>query len=62
MAGTLDTLAHQIGLALQQLEAELADEGLFTFAGTLGVRLPDAVSRAPAVLTAADRLAAAAGR
>lgn len=62
MTDTLETLAHQIGLALQQLESELADEGFFTFASTLGVRLPDLVSGSPAVVSAADQLGSAAGQ
>src|SRR5262245_13147431 len=64
MAGsdTLDVLAREIGLALQELQAELANEGLFAFATKLGVGLPDAVASAPAVVTAADDLAAAAGQ
>jgi hypothetical protein len=64
MAGsdTLDVLARQIGLALQDLQAELANQGLFAFATKLGVGLPDAVASAPAVVTAADDVATAAGR
>jgi hypothetical protein len=64
MAGpdSLDVLARQIGLALEQLASELANEGLFTFAGNLGVRLPDSVASAPAVVTAADAAGAAAGQ
>jgi len=64
MAGsdTLDVLARQIGLALGELQAELADAGLLTLAGRLGVGLPGTVASAPAVVSAAGDLGAAAGQ
>jgi hypothetical protein len=56
---TLQTLANNIRDALARLEQELADEGLATFAGKLGVPLPDVIAREAAVSAAADRTATA---
>ena len=58
---TLQTLADHARDALARLEQELADEGLDSFARTLGVRLPDVIARETAVGEAAERVAVASG-
>jgi hypothetical protein len=59
-ADTLHTLAVQSGRALARLEPELANAGLGTFAGKLGVPLPAAIADQAPVVDAAERVATAA--
>jgi hypothetical protein len=57
---TLHTLAVHGGRALARLGPELANGGLGTFAGKLGVPLPAAIADQAPVIAAADRVASAA--
>ena len=59
-AGTLETVARQLGLALQPLETELAEGNVLQFFAELGLQFPPALLQ-PALKTAIGNSAAAAG-
>jgi hypothetical protein len=60
-AGTLETLARQIGIALQPLETELTPGNLIPFLSELGLQLPAALLAEPAFMNAINAAATAAG-
>src|SRR5712692_3873541 len=60
-AGTLETLARQIGIALQPLETELTPGNLIPFLTELGLQLPAALLAEPGIMNAVNAAATAAG-
>ncbi len=60
-AGTLETLARQIGIVLQPLETELTPGNLIPFLTELGLQLPAALLAEPGFMNAVNAAATAAG-
>jgi hypothetical protein len=60
-AGTLETIARHIGLALQPLEDQLASQNLIPFLANLGLQFPPQLTAPGPFMTAAQQTSAAAG-
>jgi len=60
-AGTLETIARHIGLALQPLEDELTSQNLIPFLANLGLQFPPQLTAPGPFMTAVQQTSAAAG-
>jgi hypothetical protein len=60
-AGTLETIARHIGLALQPLEDQLTSQNLIPFLANLGLQFPPQLTAPGPFMTAAQQTSAAAG-
>ena len=60
-AGTLETLARQIGLALQPLETQLTSDNIIPFLANLGLQFPPSLTAQAGFMNAANQAATAAG-
>lgn len=60
-AGTLETIARQVGLALQPLETQLTSDNIIPFLANLGLQFPPSLTAQAGFMNAANQAATAAG-
>jgi hypothetical protein len=60
-AGTLETIARQLGLALQPLEDQLSSQNIIPFLANLGLQFPPQLTSPGPFMTAAQQASTAAG-
>src|SRR6185437_16968795 len=60
-AGTLETIARHIGLALQPLEAQLTSQNIVPFLANLGLKFPPQLTAPGPFMTAVQQGSTAAG-